>query len=412
MIDSETILSIQEKIINSEAFGSSQTHRHLLEYLIKANLNHEIVKETTIASEVFGRDLDSESNDDPLVRVHMHNLRQKLNSYYENEGRDDKYRLEIPKGHYSIQFSPVSKIKKLTRSKLIKSTAICAAIICISLSVLTFYFWRENNSLVSQLESYAAFDKDNKIWHEIISSDHQTLIVLGDHHFFSEYDMEMRKWRYIRDKSINSSEDFEYFRNLYPDKLLKNTADSYFPDGSIWSLPPLLYALQPIQKRLSLHRITRLTPQMLHENNVIFLGSTKTLGLFERYLNSSDIEFQLNPHRILYRSGQDTRVDTLETQYNNTSGYHIDYAIALKYPGPDHNIIMIISSFFSSGVPELTKYLTNPASLSELEDIFIQKFDRIPPYFGIIAEVRGLEKTGFYIEIKHIKEINEEVNIW
>ena len=115
-------------------------------------------------------------------------------------------------------------------------------------------------------------DQDNIIWRELLSSDQQILIVLGDHHFFSEYDIESGKWRYIRDLTINSDEDFEYFKNQYPNKLLKNTADSYFPDGSIWSLPPLLYMLHPLQKKIALNKM------MAKDNS----GSATSLRIRER----------------------------------------------------------------------------------------------------------------------------------
>jgi hypothetical protein len=409
MLDKNIITSIKEKINNSKEFASSQTHRKLLEYLIQSYLDDVDVKETTIASDLFERNLDSDSNEDPIVRVHMYNLRLKLDSYYDHEGKDDKYRLEIPKGHYSLKFSPVSKIKNVTKSKLIR---ICAIIIIILLSSLILYLWYYTHSIKKQLIDYTVLDEENIIWKEFLQSDLQTLIVLGDHLFFSEYDNDMEKWRYIRDLYINSMEDFEAFKKLYPDKILKSSADSYFPDGSIWSLPPVLSVLYPVQKHIILERITNLTPQMLHESNIIFLGSIKTLGLFNRYLSSSNIEYQLNPNYIFYKQDNDTLIDTLETHFDQSSGYHKDYAIALKFPGPNNNVILIITSFFSSGVPELAKYLTNPSSIAQLEEIFIKKYSRVSQYFGIIAEVRGVEKTGLYLEIKHLNDINEKVKIW
>ncbi len=412
MIDKNQITSLKDKIINSKEFAGSQTHRKLLEYLIQSYLNDENIKETTIASEIFERNADFDSTEDPIVRVNMHNLRLKLDSYYDDEGKGDKYRLEIPKGHYSLKFSPVSKIKNITKSKLIR---ICASIIIIILSSLILYLWYYSQAIKKQFAEYTVIDKENIIWKEFLQSDLQTLIVLGDHLFFSEYDNDMKKWRYIRDLLINSMEDFEVFKKLYPNKILKSTADSYFPDGSIWSLPPVLSVLYPVQKHIILERTSNLTPQMLHESNIIFLGSIKTLGLFNRYLQSSNIEYRLNPnnlHLTIYKQDNDTLIDTLETHFDQSSGYHNDYAIALKFPGPNNNVIFIITSFFSSGVPELAKYLTDPATIEELEENLVKKYNRVPQYFGIIAEVRGVEKTGLYLEIKHLIDINEKVKIW
>jgi len=342
----------------------------------------------------------------------MHNLRLKLDAYYNHEGKDDKYRLEIPKGHYIIKFTPVSKLKNLGKIRVLKSAKVYFLGILIILSAVILYLWYHVRSIEHQLQYFSVLDNENMIWKEFLQSDLETVIVLGDHMFFSEFDEAVKRWRYIRDLLINSSEDLASFRQQFPGKILKDAAESYFPDGSIWSLPPVLCVLQPIQKQILLQRISNLTPQMLQEHNIIFLGSTKTLGLFNRYLLSSNIEYKLNPNTLFYRHENGTIVDTLETLYDNTTGYHKDYAIALKLPGPNNNVILIISSFFSSGVPEMARYLTNPETLTQLEEYFTQKYQKVSDYFGIVAEVRGVEKTGFYLEIKHLNEIHEEVKIW
>ena len=73
---------------------------------------------------------------------------------------------------------------------------------------------------------------------------------------------------------------------------------------------------------------------------------------------------------------------------------------------------MLITSFFSSGAPEVAKYLANPVMLSQLQHQFIQQDNKVPPYFEILFEVRGVIKTGFYLEAKYLNEISEDVKIW
>ena len=90
---------VVDKILQSNEFQGSENYHNLLKYLVDKSLSGDSPKESTIAFDVFGKDLNSDDLDTSSVRVYMHNLRQKLDSYYMNEGCNDEFRLTIPKGH-------------------------------------------------------------------------------------------------------------------------------------------------------------------------------------------------------------------------------------------------------------------------------------------------------------------------
>ncbi len=105
-------LSIEEKraelsaILESKEFGRSPALARLLEYLCTKTFNgqdHEI-KEFSIATEVFGRGEDFSEKRDSLVRVEVHRLRKKLQSYYEKEGASRPVRIVIRPGNYQPDF--------------------------------------------------------------------------------------------------------------------------------------------------------------------------------------------------------------------------------------------------------------------------------------------------------------------
>jgi len=64
----------------------------------------EGLKEYTIGVEAFGRKQDFDPKTDPIVRVQIHRLRQKLKEYYDAEGSHDPILIDIPKGHYLPRF--------------------------------------------------------------------------------------------------------------------------------------------------------------------------------------------------------------------------------------------------------------------------------------------------------------------
>lgn len=430
MLNEKVVKCIQDKIVKSQEFANSQINKNLLLFLIECYLKDETPKEATIAIKIFKRNDDFNPNEDTIVRVYMHNLRNKLDAYYSSEGKQDKYRLQIPKGHYAVEFVP-SKEKRKEKPLPIHfaRNILCLAIVLLLILTLV-YVWNQNRKMKSDLDSLQMIDRKNPIWTDYLTSDLQNLIVLGNHLFFSEFDKDLDRWQYIRDLQINTHEELEHYKKRSPNKRIGETNEAYFPDGCVWSIPPILKIFNADPKQIVLRRVKDLTPQAIYDNNVIFLGSIKTLGIFDRYVSGSHFQYKLIPHqlfrltdspadrnkvdthKIIYTPENSGKVDTLTTSYNQSTGYHRDLALALKFPGPQNNSIFIITSFYSSGVPEVAKFLTNPETLKQLKDKFIEKYNQVPPYFEILFEVRGVIKTGFYLEIKYLNEIDKDVKIW
>ncbi len=95
-----------DRILNSELFGGSEVLRNLLSYLLKCSIQgrEHPVKVREIATEVFGRSADFDSQTDSVVRVHTGRLRSKLAEYYMGEGQSDELIVSIPKGAYVLAF--------------------------------------------------------------------------------------------------------------------------------------------------------------------------------------------------------------------------------------------------------------------------------------------------------------------
>ena len=93
------------RIIHSPTFRSALTLQQLFQFVAdKAIAGTDGLKEYTIGVEAFGRKEDFDPKTDPIVRVQIHRLRQKLKEYYDAEGSNDPIFIEIPKGHYLPSF--------------------------------------------------------------------------------------------------------------------------------------------------------------------------------------------------------------------------------------------------------------------------------------------------------------------
>lgn len=106
--DKEQYFAQVEKIANSSVLHGSESLCKLLRYLANYVLEHPggHLKEYQIATEVFGRSSDFDSQVDSTVRVQVGRLRQKLHDYYASEGSDDPILVDLPKGTYLLGFHP------------------------------------------------------------------------------------------------------------------------------------------------------------------------------------------------------------------------------------------------------------------------------------------------------------------
>jgi hypothetical protein len=97
-----------ERIAASDSFQKSKRLRDLLLYLGERSLQdpHCTLREQEIGVEVFGRPPDYDTSHDTLVRVHVSQLRKKLQEFFAAEGRKEPVVIEIPKGSYVPVFRP------------------------------------------------------------------------------------------------------------------------------------------------------------------------------------------------------------------------------------------------------------------------------------------------------------------
>jgi hypothetical protein len=96
------------KILDSIQFRSSKRCstflRHVVEHAVD---NHvESLKERSLGVEVFGRDPNYDTNQDPVVRSTAGEVRKRLAQYYLEAGHRDEIRISLPPGSYNPEIHP------------------------------------------------------------------------------------------------------------------------------------------------------------------------------------------------------------------------------------------------------------------------------------------------------------------
>ena len=97
--------------------------QQLLRYLAQKAFDPgaEALKEYTIGVEALSRPLDFDPKVDPIVRVQIHRLRQKLKEFYDSDGRHDAVVIEIPKGQYLPIFECSGNVESLASGKSVSA---------------------------------------------------------------------------------------------------------------------------------------------------------------------------------------------------------------------------------------------------------------------------------------------------
>jgi len=94
-------------IFQSAPFRASKQLQHLLQYIVDQSLagHGSSLKERLIGVNVFGRRPDYDTNEDPIVRARVGEVRKRLAQFYLGEGSQSAVRIEISPGAYHATFT-------------------------------------------------------------------------------------------------------------------------------------------------------------------------------------------------------------------------------------------------------------------------------------------------------------------
>lgn len=390
-MESETIQNYRQNILESKVFHSSQTLRDLFDYLVQCSLQKEPPKETTIAIEVFGKKTDFNSNEDPIVRVYVSKLRRKLQEYYNNEGKHDKIRFEIPRGHYEIIFNVERKFS-FDKTKVIAALSVLLGLSLIALFYLLF-------RTLPSTENHPTFYAKHIFWDDFIKSNNPINVVLADQYVYREA-LSDGEYVLLRNYHVNSDEEFDEFQKRYSEReFTKDTQLPQFDKNSIWGLQYILPVLAAHPHQFFFTLSSDLQTSDLKMNPTIYLGSFVELRFLNSFLQHYGFSFGIMPNYIrIY----DPSIDSTETiQFSwDKFGFHDDYTLLAKIPGPNEQPIGIFASLMYSGNFAAAKYMTREKTIIELEDAFIREHGYIPRYFICIFEVDGFKRVDFDLSVR------------
>lgn len=388
-------------ILQSPGFQESKRHQELLQYLVEKSSSATSLKETEIAQDVFGKDAKFDPATDPLIRSYISNLRKKLDHYYLTTDHAYQYKLEIPKGHYLVRYTSVAPKPPAAAAAARRPGRQAGAIVVLSLVVLVLGY-REYTRLAHPLadaQTHAA----NPLWKEFVQPNGRpTLIVLGDFFFLRE--RSKVNDGYYRSIKINTID--EYLDSISRDpefgrKFTKNTF-TYLRPSAPWGVMQLLPILGNAPQGVTLKLASQFTSDDFKSNNIIFIGSFKTLHLLKSLLGAFKIVYFTAPSSFRIQDGVSDSVYVFTPEKLAAGSLEKDYGVVAKGRGPEGSCIMMLLGFSESGVIQATHAASDPSLLATIAGQYPSGASIDPSSVTLVIGAEGITQSLYSADIKFI----------
>ena len=421
VFDQKSIQELVTQILASGALGRSKIYENLLRYLIDRTVSGSPPKEIEIAIDVLGRDTDFDVAKDSVVRVYIHQLRKKLDRYYEDIDVNDYanelgYRFVIPKGEYTIAAtvltaldfnespSPTSSATIVNTGEFPKLQArrkrlrpwVIAACVLLAANLLflsaNFYLQPKNHNAVTDVAQAT-------IWRRVLGDDIPLLIVVGDYYIFGELDEAGNVKRMVREFDINSKTDLEDLFMTEPDLAFRyyDLDLSYIPEGTAFALNHIAPILQTQSKSIELKMMSELSTQDIVSHHIVYLGYISGLDrLHDMVFAASGLRIGENYDQLVVKeNGQTFTSDAgLPSFYEPFT----DFGFFSLLPSTANHNIIVVAGMRDAGLIHTAQALASVEQLQQLND-YIQDSNTDANVhddaFEALFEVRGLNRKNF-----------------
>ncbi|BAX78443.1 hypothetical protein [Labilibaculum antarcticum] len=365
-----------DEIRKSGTFSKAPTSSSMLQYLFEETLKGTDLKEKLIEIDFFGESKNTDKSN-PRVRVNIYNLRKKLTSYYEKEGKNDTWQLCIDKGQYQVSF--------ITKNRKERFLAVSKPTILIPYLLLFVVL------LVFALNSIPK--KAPVLWRSFLSNKTATTLFVGDV-FGIMGTTATGNVGWNRDYNINDLKEFYQFCENKPELAgdLKPSNYSYTNGMAAVSTQRLSLLFKDYEKEFNIRFSMQSTIADIKEGNSIYIGPIKNNNKFVHFFNEENPYFKIDGDRLLF-SNHPSLKDTVLNLISN--GTESDYAIVSKIPGPDNSEQFIFFSNHDIGVRSTVEYFTNIDSIQH----FTEKYLDEKSHFTAVFLTKGVSRTNTDLDL-------------
>lgn len=395
MIEADELRALCQRIIQSGELGRSRTYAAILEYLAEQAITGSSPKEVSIAMDVLGRDSDFDVGKDSIVRVHIYHLRNKLNTYYAKYGKDEKYRLDIPKGQYMLTSTlngPTDEAGTPQPAARQKRTMIAAGL-AISLLIVNLVvdLWPGDDAAVPAAIT-AQPHATSPLWAPLLDDNLPVLVLVGDYYIMGELDETGRVRRMVREFDINSRTDLQLQQQAGAYTNYLNLDLNYTPTSIPMALARVMQVFGRDAGRIQVKLMSEFSTADLVGNHVIYLGYLSGLhSLEDLVFAASGLTPGLSYDEVV-NLATDERYQSSSGLSTGGSGYR-DYGLLTTFPSPGGAQYVFLAGMRDEGLVNLADIATDPGAMQELGGL-VPAGSR-DTALEALYEVRGFGRTNF-----------------
>jgi hypothetical protein len=426
-LEPDEVRQTLENILSSKYFVHAPKKKGFLRLICDFYLSgraHEL-NEYILGYDVFERDNAYDPSADPVVRVTAHEIRKKLELYYQHEGADDPVRLEIPPGSYqpiftrhelaatapagtdvlahtslppapatTTQSQPPAVWRHLPSGLL----ALGLAVLVLTIAVATL--WRSNRAL-QQTAVAAKTAQDpatyGAVWAPFLESSSLPLVILSNPpvlRFANPSDpaslskdaivLPPEAVARLKDKVVTNPEvvindssgltpgsasapaNSGVLKQMQTPSLVIST-NAYTGMGEAIGLHYLTDLFRTADRSMLLKQSRTLSAEDLKGHNVILLGGVWVNEWSGKLSETGDFVFT-NNGTIKNRQPQAGEDGEYIPQFDSrTGGLMIDYALITVKPNiSEMNDVMMLAGVYSQGTEAAAEFVTNKNYLNQL----------------------------------------------
>jgi hypothetical protein len=387
----QLVRSQLERMVSDGRFAASKRYPQLFRYIVEQTLaeNEENLKERTLGVEVFHRQPDYDTNQDPVVRLCAGEVRKRIAQYYQSPAHAGELRIELNPGSYIPVFSPpvqvasahevipadvplrvevsrptelvsqskeevsqskeqASRPKKTRRIYWPASLTVSCVFVIATLAIGSRY-WRPFGKPKSALE---------EVWSPLLTNSKPILFCVGDTEMSTPFDSPLTE--------LQRGADDESSLQVYVSK------NHFVPFSDVQTLSRFVSLIVARGHAFKVQNFRMTVSSQLREGPVVLIGALNNDWTLNR---TSPLRFHLQGP-----DGPDQVYWIADTQHPESRAWQVkakaprsqavkDYAIAARFTDDaTGQVVLVAAGIAGSGTRAAGEFLTDEADLKQLAD--------------------------------------------
>lgn len=353
------------RILASPQFARADTLQRILRFLFEnaGNLDSN-PKEYEIAISAVGRRASFDPKTDAIVRVSIARIRERLEEYFEGEGRKEEVRVDLPKGQYRLRFVRPERTQQP----------------------------------VDDDKTFAAL---RRFWGGYVGGMRENLLLYSELLFFRD-----GHGNYLRNIYTNDAAgDRKLLRMKFPEMDLDDITPSYHfvSGGEMHAVLSLVQCFQTIHCPLLIKNSRHVSWADIQRSNLVVVGNSRTNSFVRKLQGDEKLVLLDNciedreekaDRRHVYQASR-----TICGSLEHTS----DHALITRTPGPAGGSVTLIMANHARAMEGAMQFLVSETKLSNLMARFEgDKNYAFPPYFQLVLRVDMVDIDEEVINVEYV----------